>query len=139
LYSNNFWPETDLHDLLTTARFFIGVPILTGSFPSNDSSEPADRASADIIPFPARAKPAEPQPKDRLVQALASLNAAMEDQRAAVAAWRAVLRELKSTTTELDESLQRYRSNLRSLGTSVLSLHAKAKVLEAWAGGALVE
>ena len=66
-----------------------------------------------------------------------SLNAAMADQREAVAAWRDVLGELKATNTCLDASLQRYRSNLRSLGTSVSSLHAKACALEAESGMAM--
>jgi hypothetical protein len=57
----------------------------------------------------------------------------MADQRVAVAAWREVLGELKTTTINLDDSLQRYRSNLGSLGTSVSALHAKARALEQWA------
>jgi ABC-type transporter Mla subunit MlaD len=91
------------------------------------------RPTAAIIAFPVRPKPVAPRPEERLARALDSLNTAMTDQRAAVAAWREVLGELKATTTGLDESLQRYRSNLRSLSGSVLSLHAKARALEQWA------
>ena len=72
-------------------------------------------------------------PEDRLARALDSLNAALSDQRTAVAAWREVLGELKATTTSLDESLRRYRTNLKSLGTSVSALHVKARSLEQWA------
>jgi hypothetical protein len=43
------------------------------------------------------------------------------------------LGELQATTSGLDESLQRYRSNLGSLGDSVSALHAKARCLEQWA------
>jgi ABC-type transporter Mla subunit MlaD len=99
----------------------------------------AERPSADIIPFPTRAKPAEPSPEVRLAKALDSLNAAMADQRAAVAAWRSVLGELKATTSGLDQSLNRYRGNLRALSTSVASLHARAKTLEEWADNAAAD
>lgn len=105
------------------------------------SSESAgENRSAAIIPFPIRPKPVRVQPavatpEDRLARALASLNAALADQRTAVSAWRDVLGELKATTSGLDENLQRYRSNLRSLGTSVSALHAKVRSLEQWADG----
>jgi ABC-type transporter Mla subunit MlaD len=104
----------------------------------NSSEAPAVASrSATIIPFPARVKPGPvvATPEDRLARALASLNAALAEQKSAVAAWRDVLGELKTTTAGLDESLQRYRSNLRSLGTSVSALHAKARSLEQWADG----
>jgi ABC-type transporter Mla subunit MlaD len=98
------------------------------------STQPSvTRGPAAIIPFPARPKPPAQTPEDRLARALESLNAAMADQRVAVAAWREVLGELKTTTINLDDSLQRYRSNLGSLGTSVSALHAKARALEQWA------
>ncbi|MGD0103004.1 MAG: hypothetical protein ABSC06_03085 [Rhodopila sp.] len=96
--------------------------------------EPAVR-TASIIPFPTRSKPAEPTPEERLARALVSLNAALAEQRVAVSAWRDVLGELKTTTAGLQDSLQRYRTNLRTLGNSVSSLHAKARSLEAWADG----
>lgn len=87
--------------------------------------------SATIIPFPVRALP----PEDRMAKALESLNQAMTDQRLAVAAWRDVLGELKTSTAKLDDSLRRYRSNLQSLSDNVTSLHGKATMLEAWADG----
>ena len=67
--------------------------------PTTAASIPAtaDRPTADIIRFPVRDKPADPGPEERLARALDSLNAAMADQRAAVAAWRSVLGELKAT------------------------------------------
>ncbi len=101
-------------------------------------SEPLDanRPTADIIPFPVRAQAAEIRPEDRLTRALASLNAAMEEQRVAVAAWREALGALKTTTTGLSDSLQRYRSNLDTLSGSVSSLHDKARSLEQWADAA---
>ena len=51
----------------------------------------------------------------------------------AVAAWRDVLQEMKASTNGLQDSLLRYRSNLRTLGTSVSALQSKAKALETWA------
>ncbi len=95
----------------------------------------SETQSATIIPFPARVRPAE----DRMTKALETLNQAMLEQRAAVAAWRDVLRELKASTSKLDESLGTYRSNLKSLGTSVSALHSKAKLLEAWADDVLAQ
>jgi chromosome segregation ATPase len=106
------------------------------TFPVSESTTvEATSRSADIIPFPTRPTPAEPTPEERLNRALASLNAALQEQKVAVAAWRDVLAELRVSTSSLQDSLQRYRSNLLTLGTSVSSLHAKAKSLEAWADG----
>jgi ABC-type transporter Mla subunit MlaD len=118
---------------------------MTRKIASDTVASEAPTQTAAIIPFRARTKPQAPPPaalpasEDRLVKALATLNAALADQRAAVAAWRDVLAELKTTTKGLDDSLQRYRSNLRSLGTSVSSLHAKARSLEQWADGVLTK
>ena len=112
---------------------------MTSKIAADVNAPEAPKQTASIIPFPARPKLAAPAPEDRLVKALASLNAALADQRTAVAGWRDVLAELKKTTTGLDESLQNYRSNLRSLGTSVSSLHAKARSLEQWADGVLTK
>ncbi len=100
-----------------------------------------NEAVAQIIPFPARRLPApdvtEPPPapagQERLVRALASLNAALADQRAAMAAWQGALAELKQTTQSLTGGLQRYHSSLGALGTKVASLREEAVRLEAWA------
>jgi len=96
--------------------------------------QPAIR-SATIIPFPTRPGSTASDPRERLALALQSLNTALADQRSAIATWRDVLGELKATTEGLDDSLQRYRANLRNLGHSVSTLRAKAKSLEAWADG----
>lgn len=112
------------------------IPTTTGTGPAPDAL-----ATAVIIPFPTRpvAKPAAvPDPDgDRLARALAALNAALADQRAALTAWRSVLGELKTSTSTLEDSLQRYRGNLRSLGTSVSALREKSKALEQWADGVI--
>jgi septal ring factor EnvC (AmiA/AmiB activator) len=103
------------------------------------SDTPRDEAAlptATIIPFPVRPKAGPAAPQERLTRALESLNAALADQKTAIAAWRLVLGELKSTTTGLDDSLRRYRKTLWTLDTSVAALRAKARSLEQWADGA---
>ena len=109
---------------------------MSSSIAPETEPQEADRPTADIIPFPVRVQPEEIRPEDRLTRALASLNAAMEEQRVAVAAWRDALGELKATTTGLSDSLQRYRSSLSTLSGSVSSLHDKARSLEQWADAA---
>lgn len=106
---------------------------MTTSTVSNTSAVEVVPPTATIIPFPARSKPEEPAPQERLARALESLNAALADQKVAVAAWRDVLGELKATTTDLDDSLRHYRATLRTLGTSVSALRSKARALEQWA------
>jgi chromosome segregation ATPase len=98
-----------------------------------DSATKDEGWTASIIPFPARMRPAQATSQDRLVRALASLQAALEDQRIAVAAWREVLAELKTSTAGLHDSLKTYRTNLQTLGASVSVLRDKAQSLEAWA------
>ena len=106
--------------------------------------------SAEIIPFRVRAQsPAAPRPfvsaegvsapaqmtlaQQRLARALETLNTALIDQRQAMAAWRSSLADLKTSTTGLGDSLERYRANLASLGQGVASLRAQAKTLRDWA------
>ena len=117
-------------------------------------SEPmeAPLPTADIIPFPARPKASEPSPSelgpselspselgpgDRLSRAMESLNAALAEQRVALAAWREALGQLKSTTAGLGESLQHYHSNLGALSDRVSGLNAQARTLERWADGVI--
>ena len=107
---------------------------------------PREQPAATVIPFPvipfparlasvtARRTPAvSAADQDRLRQALQSLNDALADQRTALKAWRAAMGELKASTMALEENLQRYRGNLRSLGSSVAALRDQAQALEAWA------
>jgi hypothetical protein len=90
--------------------------------------------TAEIIPFPTRqvTQPVE-LPHERLARALATLNAALAEQRLAIAAWRGALAELKTTATGLGESLQQYRNSLGTLGDGVAALHTQATVLRDWA------
>ena len=96
--------------------------------------------TATVIPFPAR-KPvvAAPAPDDRLARALANLNAALEQQAAAIATWRAALGELKTSTAGLHDSLQRYNTGLGKLGDSVSALGGQARSLEQWADTAMAK
>ncbi|WP_158930355.1 hypothetical protein [Acidisphaera sp. S103] len=110
---------------------------MTTSTVSNTAAVEAVPPTATIIPFPARPKPEAPAPQERLARALESLNAALADQKVAVAAWRDVLGELKATTAGLDDSLQHYRATLRTLGTSVSALRSRARSLEQWADGVM--
>jgi hypothetical protein len=106
---------------------------------ASDSTAPeVERATAQIIAFPGRPKPAAvrvgvPAPHERLARALESLNAALTEQRAAMAAWRGALGELRATTAGLRGSLQTYQSNLNALSGGLSSLRAKARSLEQWA------
>jgi len=108
----------------------------------NDVRECAmqSQAMGQIIPFPLRdTKPpsaveaSEPDGAARLARALASLNAALTDQRIAIAAWRSALAELKTTTEGLSAGLQRYHGNLGELGTRMAAIKEDADRLEAWA------
>jgi hypothetical protein len=112
---------------------------VTSLIVSDTAAVEAARPTATIIAFPPRPTPAASPPVDRLTRALESLNTAMLQQRAALAAWRGALGELKATTTGLGESLQHYRTNLRSLGDSVSALQDKARSLEQWADGAATD
>jgi hypothetical protein len=114
------------------------------------SSEPATSESrgATIIPFPVR-EPVAPDatapataaldPRERLARALANLNTALEEQRVAMAAWRTVMGELKTSTNDLGDSLQRYHASLGTLGDSVSALRNKALSLEQWADNVIAK
>jgi hypothetical protein len=104
-------------------------------------------ATAEIIPFPVRTElppadqPAAPAPdaQERLTRALATLDAALAEQRAAMAGWRASLDDLRKATTGLGLSMQRYHRTLGKLGSDVTELHAQAVRLERWADDAMTQ
>lgn len=101
----------------------------------------AARTAGAVIPFPVRprAKVGLAPEQERLARALQSLSAALAEQHAALKAWRSALADLKASTASLDDSMQRYRTNLRSLGSSVSALRDKARSVEQWADDALAE
>jgi len=69
------------------------------------------------------------------MQALASLDAALNAQRTAIAEWRGSLGELRGAVDGLGGSLQRYRDRLGVLGEKVAALNAQARQLERVADG----
>ncbi|HVY15144.1 MAG TPA: hypothetical protein VHB27_07955 [Rhodopila sp.] len=115
---------------------------------TNAKPDKPTQPSATVIPFPQRldivpatrlapsTTAASRSEHERLTRALESLNAALAEQRAALKAWRSAMAELKVSTGALEDSLQRYRGNLRSLGNSVSALRQKAQALETWADDA---
>ena len=98
------------------------------------------QASAEIIAFPT-ARLSQRQPalaandaaQQRLVRAMESLQASLEEQRQAVAAWRSSLESLKTVTASLGQGLHRYRERLDTLQIQVGAVHQEAVRLERWA------
>jgi len=114
---------------------------MSGSLVPDTDPAQVTLPTAEIIPFPIRARPAhqDEQPEDRLAKALASLNKALAEQKAAVAAWRESLGALQASTSGLGASLQRYQSNLGTLAGDVDTLRHQAVSLEQWADGVLAQ
>jgi hypothetical protein len=84
---------------------------------------------ASIIPFPVRPTSAEPESLERLVRALASMDAALADQRVCVAKGYKKLSELDEIRTTLFDDLQLHQTNLRLLEDGVSLLRNKARLL----------
>ena len=104
----------------------------------------SDSTTAQIIQFPAR--PATPidavaqgAPPDRLTLALASLEAALAEQRAALAGWRDSMDQLRKSTAGLGLSLQRYQRTLGKLGEDVDRLKGQNQEMERWATQAIAK
>jgi hypothetical protein len=118
--------------------------------------------TAEIIPFPTRAvapvtadgfaqsteaqsslvqNPAvEPSAAEaRLTRALNGLNSAVTAQRAAMAAWRSALGDLRTVTGRLGASLRSYNDSLGHLDARVSTLRNEAVKLEAWADDVLAK
>jgi ABC-type transporter Mla subunit MlaD len=94
--------------------------------------------TADIIPFPSR-KAAENSDSDRLTTALSALDIALAEQRAAIAAWRESLTELRGVMGNLGTGLTEYRDSLTNLGGKVQSLRSDAAAMEEWADAVLAQ
>jgi hypothetical protein len=112
-----------LHGLLTIAA--------TGDFVMS--------ASAQIIPFPVHptAVPPPPEGSERLARALALLDAALVEQRAAVTTWRDGLTALHTSVAGLDGSLRTYQAQLAALQGRTEGVRDAARRLETWADTAL--
>lgn len=89
--------------------------------------------SAEIIRFPK-----SDDGSLRLRRALQSLEQALDEQLAAVNAWRASLGELQQTMAGLGTSMRRYDGSLATLGRRVGVLRGQALQLEATADAALL-
>jgi chromosome segregation ATPase len=87
--------------------------------------------TAQIIPFPPRRAPGE-----RLRAAASGLQAAVEEQRGSVRAWREAMAELGRSVGSLHDSLRLYRGTLGELGQAVAALREEAETLQRWAGRA---
>ena len=92
--------------------------------------------TAQIIRFPAR-KPAEFLENGRLTHALTNLDIALAEQKAAIAAWRQSLTELRGVVTGLGRGLTEYQASLRRLDSDVTTLNSDARAMEAWADAAI--
>jgi hypothetical protein len=92
--------------------------------------------SADILLFPQRAPAAAPtpSPEERLRLALAQLDAALDDQRAAIAEFRGHLGELGGAVSGLEDSMRKYVCQLTTTQSDVLAAQESARKLEATAG-----
>ena len=86
--------------------------------------------TAQIIPFPLGRPPVQRDGNERLQRAIAALEAAIANQRIAVAAWRSALADLSRVVSSLGDGLQRYRDSLDGLSVRVDSLRAQAVQLE---------
>jgi hypothetical protein len=62
---------------------------------------------------------------------------ALAEQQKAVATWRSVMADLRTSTTGLGHSLHRYNASLGALSDKVSAVHRQAQALEQWADSAL--
>ncbi len=98
---------------------------------SDQHADPMTPTYCDnVIPFRRPESTVVGAPPDRLQQALVALEAALDEQRLAVADWRAALGELQDSMQGLGSSLQTYRTNLDGLAIDVAGLNAVAVQLQ---------
>ena len=110
----------------------------------------SERPSATILTFrrpappmpataPAAAAPIElaEDSQVRLARALAALDKALAEQRAAVGDWRDSLGTLRGSVGGLAESLGGYQARLGELAEQVDGVNRQARALETWADGVL--
>jgi hypothetical protein len=111
------------------------VKPLTGVEAPMGADAPAGVDASGNVEAPASAGGTQ----ERLARALLALDAAMTEQRTAVAAWRHALSDLSTTMRGLSSSVQRYRGSLASLDAKVAGLRHEADRLERWADDALID
>ena len=108
-----------------------------------DAPSPADTSGQSMAqkvlgqtPVPAAVPGAA---EDRLARALTGLNNAVITQRAAMAAWRSALGDLRTVTGRLGASLRSYNDSLGNLDARVNRLRTEAVKLETWADDVLTK
>lgn len=93
-----------------------------------------------VIPFRPRSatvsRPAEAA-EERLARAMATLDAALVEQRAAMDRFRLAIGDLNRAVSGLEAGLVRYGDELACLGHDLERLAIEARALEAWADEAL--
>lgn len=89
----------------------------------------AELPSAEILLFPPRA----PSPEERLRRALAQLDAALDEQREAVAEFQSQMGALGEAVGSLETSLRHYACQLTTTQSDVLAAQEGARQLEATA------
>lgn len=93
-----------------------------------------------VIPFrPRSATVSQPAAaaEERLSRALAALDAALEEQRAAMDRFRLAIGDLTRAVSGLEAGLVRYGDELACLGHDLERLAIEARALEVWADEAL--
>jgi septal ring factor EnvC (AmiA/AmiB activator) len=105
--------------------------------------------SAQVIPFRPRAvRPdatsttpvaSTAEGQERLARALASLDAALAEQQAAMDQFRLALGDLDRAVSGLEAGLVRYGDELVALNHEIDRLGIEARALEAWADDALAK
>lgn len=94
--------------------------------------------SAQIIPFPSRAKRAAAAAgQERLANALALLDEALAEQRLAMDQFRLAIGDLDRAVCSLESGLVGYSDELACLNHDLDRLGIEARALEAWADAAL--
>lgn len=90
-----------------------------------------------VIPFPIERVRQPARGQERLAAALASLEAALTEQREAMANFRATLGELGAAVNALEGGAIGFSTRLGTLHRQVGSVNRSARELEAWADGVL--
>lgn len=93
--------------------------------------------TGQVIPFPTERVRQPARDQDRLAAALASLEAALAEQRQAMAGFRASLGELGAAVHALEGGAVGLSTRLGALHRQVGSANQSARELEAWADGVL--
>lgn len=98
-----------------------------------------DNEAGRVIPFPIGRVRQPARDHDRLTAALASLEAALAEQREAMAGFRASLGELGAAVHALEGGAIGLSTRLGALHRQVGTVNQSARELEIWADGVLAQ